>query len=161
MLPLPFNPKKDQIFHLVLCSNYEAGVRTTKNFYCEITGNPKYSPDNKTAYERFKKLHPKTLNGLNRRKKPLQWKILWKIIRQHEGGICDCKCRDFERIEPNYEKCQLLLDWLEEKGYLISFDIKNAWESSPKQYKLNWIVVKMNLGIDPPSALIPPSSLKI
>ncbi len=157
VLPLPFNPKKDQIFHLILCSNYEAGVKATKDFYCKITGNPKYSPNNKKAYERFKSLHSEALRWLNAKKRPLQWRALWKIITQHEDGICDCMCSDFKEIARRIRDRQQILYWLEHEGYIIPFRIKNAWKSSIGQYKLNWKIVKKNLGIDPPSSLKPPS----
>jgi hypothetical protein len=57
-LVLPFQPKKGQTYHIILCSNYEAGVRATRNFYCSKTSNARYSPDNRSAYEQFKNLHP-------------------------------------------------------------------------------------------------------
>lgn len=155
VLPLPFNPKEDQIFHLILCSNYEAGVRATKNFYATKTGNPKYSPDNYVAFRRFKKLHPEILIGLRKPRRPLQWRVLWKIITQHEEGICDCMCKDLRNIEPDPANSQLLLDWLEEKRYLTQVNFENAWDFSIKQYKLDWKVVKQKLGVDPPPPLRP------
>ena len=44
VFPMPFNPKEEQIFHLILCSNYETGVRATRDFYSSKTHNPKYAP---------------------------------------------------------------------------------------------------------------------
>ena len=155
VLPLPFNPKENQIFHLILCSNYEAGIRATKNFYASKTGNPKYSPDNNAAFRRFKRLHPEIFIGLRKPKRPLQWRVLWKIITQHEEGICDCMCKDLREIEPDLGNAQLLLDWLEEKGYLNRVDIENAWGSSIKQYKLDWKVAKEKLEVNPPPSLRP------
>ena len=38
VLPLPFTPKENQLFHLILCSNYETGVKVTKDFYDTVTG---------------------------------------------------------------------------------------------------------------------------
>ena len=151
VLPLPYNPKEDQIFHLILCSNYETGIRATRNFYAVRTGNPKYSPDNRIAFRRFEKLHPEVIIGLRRPKRPLQWRVLWKIITQHEEGICDCMCKDLRSIEPEPGNMQLLLDWLEEKRYLNQIDIENAWGSPIKQYKLDWKVAKERLAVAPPS----------
>lgn len=155
VLPLPFNPKKNQVFHLILCSNFEIGVRATRNFYIEKTGNPKYKPDNAAAFKRFSRLHPEIYRGLKGRRRPLQWLILWKIITQHEEGICDCMCSDLIEIESHPEDCQHLLEWLEEKGYLTPFKIKNAWDSPFKQYKLNWDILRVRLGVDPPPPLVP------
>ena len=58
VLPLPFEPKTGQTYHLFVCSNYEAGIRITRDFYTASTGNPRYSPDNKSAYSKFRSLHP-------------------------------------------------------------------------------------------------------
>lgn len=161
VLPLPFNPKRNQIFHLILCSNFETGVRATRNFYAMKTGNPRYRPNNTLAFRRFRKLHPEIFRGLKGVMRPLQWRILWKIITQHEGGICDCMCSDLIEIEPHPGDCQHLLEWLEEKGYLLPFDIENAWDFSIKQYKLNWAVIKEKLDVDPPLPLLPLSPEEI
>jgi len=155
VLPLPFNPKKYQIFHLILCSNFEVGVRATRNFYIEKTGNPRYRPNNAAAFRKFRRLHPDIFRGIDGRRRPSQWLILWKIITQHEEGVCDCMCSDLSDIEPYPEDCQPLLEWLEEKGYLIPFKIENAWDSTIKQYKLNWDVLKEKLRVDPPPILVP------
>lgn len=153
VLPLPFNPKINQTFHLILCSNFSTGVRATRNFYSDKTGNPKYSPDNKTAFNRFRRSHPEIFVGLSGTKRPLQWRILWKTIVEHEEGICDYMCSDFEDIEACAEKRQRLLEWLEKNEYLERFDIDNAWELPIEQYKLNWSTLKIKLGIDPPLLL--------
>ncbi|MHA1305617.1 MAG: three-Cys-motif partner protein TcmP, partial [Candidatus Heimdallarchaeaceae archaeon] len=50
VLPLPFSPKENQLYHLFLCSNYEAGVNATKNFYAKKTNNPKYQPNNQKTF---------------------------------------------------------------------------------------------------------------
>ncbi|MGI0016873.1 MAG: three-Cys-motif partner protein TcmP, partial [Nitrososphaera sp.] len=44
VLPLPFDPKTGQTYHLFMCSNYEDGVEITKGFYADYTGNDQYSP---------------------------------------------------------------------------------------------------------------------
>jgi hypothetical protein len=161
VLPLPFNPKGSQIFHLILCSNFAIGVRATRNFYSEKTGNPKYSPENKAAFSQFRRCHPEIFIGLSGAKRPLQWRILWKTIADHEEGLCDCMCSDFEDIEPIQEKRQRLLEWLEKNRYLNRLDIDNAWKLAIPQYKLNWVALKERLGVDPPIPLIPLSPKEI
>jgi three-Cys-motif partner protein len=158
VLPMPFNPKHNQTFHIVLSSNYEAGVRATKNFYCNITDNPRYSPNNRRVYERFCRFHPRILRGLTGNKRPLQWLVLWAIIRDHEEGICDSKCNDLTKIEPDSENRQRLLDWLENNGYLKRFIHENAWDSGIKQYVLNWETLARRFEIAPPPPLKPLSS---
>lgn len=155
VLPLPFNPKSNQVFHLILCSNFDTGVRATRNFYSEKTGNPRYSPDNREAFNKFRESHPEVFIGLSRGRRPLQWRILWKTITDHEEGICDCMCGDFEEVEGSPESRQLLLEWLEDNGHLKEFDNDNAWELPVKQYRLNWAIIKKELGVDPPPPLKP------
>lgn len=155
VLPLPFNPKKDQLFHLILCSNYEAGVRMTKDDYSKKTGNPPYRPDNRAAYEQFRRLHRELIYWLKGNQRPAEWKILWKIITQHEGGLCDCECRDVGEIGVPPYQIQAYLEWLEKEGYLVESDIKDAWNSETKQYILNWPVLKKRLDLDSPLPLKP------
>jgi len=157
VLPLPFNPKDDQLFHLILCSNYEDGVKRTKDFYSEKTGNPRYQPDNRAAYRKFRRLHPELLKGLQGNQRPSEWKILWSTITKHEEGICDQFCADYDRanIGRNPNERQVYLEWLENKGYLVEWNVENAWDQSTKQYKINWILLKNKLGIDPPLPLRP------
>lgn len=164
VLPMPFNPKANQIFHLILCSNFETGVRATRNFFCGETDNPEYKPDNKLAFVRFRKLHEEVFEGLSGNRRPKQWLTLWRTITGHEEGICDCMCSDLEDIEENEDKRQELLEWLEHNEYLVKYDSDNAWELPIIQYKLNWATIGSRLGIDPPPPLKPlslkPLSLK-
>jgi len=155
VLPLPFNPRENQVFHLIMCSNYEIGVRATRDFYSRITGNPKYSPDNNIAFNLFRKHHPEILTGLSGRQRPAHWKILWETIRYHEEGICDYMCSDFKEIETNDEKRQKLVEWLKQNGYLNIYDSDNDWKLPIQQYKLNWTTIINKLGIDPPQPLEP------
>jgi hypothetical protein len=152
---MPFNPKGKQIFHLILCSNYEIGVRATRNFYSEVTGNPKYSPDNEVAFQRFKTSHPEIFIGLSRRQRPVFWKLLWDIITNHEEGICDRFCRDFEPIEKSEFERQRILDWLEGKGYLKRVNNNNAWKYKTPLLKVNWEIVENKLEIKRPASLEP------
>jgi len=161
VLPLPFNPKVNQLFHLILCSNFETGVRATRNFYSEKTGNPRYSPENKKAFNEFRKNHPGIFVGLSGARRPLQWRILWKTIVDHEEGLCDSMCSDFEDIEPSQEKRQRLLEWLEKNGYLTRFNIENAWRLPIQQYKLNWSTINDRLRVASPPPLKPLSLKEI
>jgi hypothetical protein len=164
VLPLPFNPKANQVFHLMLCSNYEIGVKATRDFYSEKTGNPKYSPNNSAAFNLFRKHHPEIFMGLSGRQRPLQWRMLWAAVKSHEDGISDCMCTDYILMDEDVDVRQQSLDWLEKQRYLYSLNIGNAWNSPVIQYKLNWATIKEKLGIDPPPPLkalsLKPLSLK-
>ena len=155
VLPMPFNPKGKQIFHLILCSNYEAGVKRTKSAYASETLNPLYKPNNKKAYKKYVSLHPGTTRGLRGNRRPLVWKILWKTIKDHEDGICDCACRDFRKEDSRINVIQRALVWLNSEGYLDKLQIEDAWGSGLPRYVLNWGVVKQKLGVDQPPELTP------
>ena len=151
-------------FSSILCSNFETGVRATRNFYCDITGNPDYTPDNKIAFTRFKERHPDTFRGLRGNRRPLQWRMLWCVITEHEEGICDYTCRDFEGIEQDEAIRQTTLEWLESAGYLVQQNSTNAWQLPIQQYRLNWTTIRDNLRVEPPTPFEPlslkPTSLK-
>ena len=155
VLPMPFKPKEDQLFHLILCSNFETGVRATKDFYSNFTGNPRYNPNNTTAFNYFKAQHPEICVGYSGNQKPIHWKILWEIIKNHEEGICDRLCRSFEQFEKDTNKIQSILNWLEEKGFLYIITKENVWKQAIPQYKLNWDTLKSKWDITPPKILEP------
>ncbi len=155
VLPMPFSPKERQIFHLILCSNYEIGVRATRSFYSNIMNNPKYLPDNTSAFRYFKNQHPELFIGLSGAQRPAHWKILWDIISEHEEGVCDRLCRSFEKIVTDEGKRQRILDWLEEKGYLINKGNANVWRVQIPQYRLDWGSLKNKMNISPPKPFEP------
>lgn len=158
VLPMPFTPKNDQIFHLFLCSNYEAGVKVTRDFYASRTDNPVYLPGRShqsNAYLRFKNAHPETLKGLKGNRRPLQWRLLWKTIKYHEGGMCDRLCKDFESVEPDADKLKPALEWLLAHDYLELLNIKDAWDYPIVRFRLNWAVIKKALNVEPPPELKP------
>lgn len=164
VLPLPFEPRPNQQYHLFMCSNYEAGVRVTRDFYAHYTGNARYSPNVNSAYSRFKNLHPELQQGLSGNRRPDVWKILWKVVREHEGGVCDALCDDLQEVGGNYNGVVPSLKWLQSKGYLNPIPpMTDAWSFALrneiyKQYALDWPVCRQRLGVDPPQALSPLSS---
>ena len=157
VLPLPFEPKPKQLFHLILCSNFETGVRMTRNAYSVKTGNPKYSPDNKKAFQRFRKRHPDLFVDLSGKERPSEWKILWDIIKTHEEGRCDCRCRDLCAEAGDSAKAEGVLKWLASKRYLKETKTRVAWENDRdiRIYKLNWPIVKSALRVEAPPLLKP------
>jgi three-Cys-motif partner protein len=158
VLLMPFNPKENQLFHLILCSNYEAGVNATKNAFASKTLNPIYRPDNNRAYKNFIFHHPETARHLTGRRKPLVWKILWKIIKSHQDGICDSYCKDFRDRDTPITLISRVLEWLRSEGYLENFDVEDSWGSSLPRYRLNWEFLGQKLKIRPPSELTPISA---
>lgn len=160
VLPFPFEPKTGQTYHLFMCSNYEVGVRITRDFYAKYTGNPRYSPDNRKAYSKFKALHPEKVIGLKASKRPEEWKMLWKIITTHEDGICDKYCEDLKKVQPYVGLRAQSLEWLKSKGYLkTSKDLTDAWPEGPTLYRLDWAKLEISFGVKPPPQLKPLSPM--
>jgi three-Cys-motif partner protein len=160
VLPLPFTPKEKQLFHLILCSNYEAGVKVTKDFYDSMTGNPPYLPGltpSQQAYLCFQKNHPE-LTANTGRKRPLEWRILWRIIKYHEEGFCDYLCRDFQVFGSDITETKSAIQWLYSKNYLQLLPPITAWGKLVETYRLNWRTIKKALNIDPPLELKPISA---
>lgn len=156
VLPLPFNPKSGQLFHLILCSNYEDGVKATRQEFAKMTGNPKYTPDNRSAFRRFRVLHPETFRGLKGKQRPCEWKILWSVVTSHEEGRCDCMCRDLCDTAGDSAKTEPVLQWLAEKGYLKSIEDNAAWPMERiKRYSLDWETVREKLGTEAPPLITP------
>jgi len=153
VLPFPFKPKSDQLYHLFVCSNYEGGIAIAKKFYAKNTQNPIYSPDYNTAFLKFRIAHQ--IPYFKKNTKPLIWKILWRIIKDHEEGICDVNCVDLKKLEYDYSTRKYTLEWLHENNYLEKIHHYVSWTKKPEIYQLNWKTVKTNLKIDPPEILLP------
>ncbi|MDE1845160.1 MAG: three-Cys-motif partner protein TcmP [Thaumarchaeota archaeon] len=160
VLPLPFEPKKNQTYHLFMCSNYEAGVEITRRFYTKYTNNPKYSPSNEIAYSKFIGLHAeKKMKGKSRSS---EWKILWAIIKEHDEGLCDVECRDLIRIQPESELLKKSLLWLVSKGYIKKINqMTDTWNNVPDLYRLDWNFVKEKLDVPSPPELKPMESKRV
>lgn len=158
VLAMPFAPKKEQLFHLVLCSNYDAGIKMTKDSFSSKTGNPTYLPGrspHENAYAMFKKAHPEMVAATNGRRKPLAWRILWRTIKYHEDGMCDCLCKDFEEIEPNTGSVASALKCLHSKGYLHPINVQSAWQIPITRYAVKWQTIESSLNVEPPPKLKP------
>lgn len=156
VVPMPFKPRRDQLYHLFMCSNYETGITLTKRFYAKYAENDSYSPDNHAAYSRFKQLHPAAVAGYSGNQRPIVWKMLWAVIRNHEEGLCDIRCDDLRAIDESWQSRLGALQWLQITGYLTKGDpLTDAWEDKVPMYKLDWKVVQKNLEVQPPKDLVP------
>jgi len=152
VLAFPFKPKQNQEYHLFMCSNYEEGINITRKFYANHTGNPKYSPDYDKAFLNFRVAHK--IPYFKKNTKPPIWRILWRIVKDHEEGICDVNCFDLKRIVPDYVTRKTALEWLEEQGYLEKINhLTTAWIRKPDIFQMKWDKVKNNLKIDLPPKL--------
>ncbi len=154
VLPFPFTPKLSQTYHLFMCSNYEEGINIPKKFYTKYTGNHPFAPDYNRAFLKFRIAHQ--IPYFKKSTRPLIWRILWRIIKDHEEGICDVNCIDLKRLEQDYLIRKTTLEWLEEQGYLEKIDFFNTfWRYRPDTFQLDLKIVKKNLDIDPPPRFKP------
>ena len=154
VLPLPFEPKPNQTYHLFMCSNDEEGINITKKFYTDYSKNPKYLPDHISAYKKFVWLHPKKrIRGSAR---SYEWKVLWRIVRNHEDGLCDKKCTDLIEKVSDVQTLVDSLEWLCSEKYLDKIEHASIpWEKRPQLYQLNWNIVEERLKVKRPVELIP------
>jgi three-Cys-motif partner protein len=157
VLPLPFNPKEKQIYHLVYCSNFEVGIRATREYYLSLTKKQKFNPDNKRTYSRFLFLHPELQKQISGNNRPSEWKILWALIKQEEG-VRDRLCPDLKEIVPDQTRRQQCLDWLRDHHYVELVNIESAWYDAIPKYRLNWSGIYERLRIVPPTPLSPISN---
>lgn len=158
VLPLPFEPKTGQFYHLFFTSNYEAGIRITKKFYTDFTNNSPQSAESSQVYKVFKGRHgaESLFLGLKPQERPLEWKMLWDIIKNHEEGLCDIESPNLVKMEKDDTIRQAALEWLEENDYIEPvYNLNLKWEFHPQIYQLNWEKIENTLGVHPPHKLEP------
>ena len=154
VLPFPFKPKAEQQYHLFMCTNYEGGTYITNKFYTRNTSNESTHLDNDRSFMYFKNIH--RISPFKKSQRPEEWKILWKIIVEHQDGYCDTHCQDLRRIIPDYQRRKSALEWLEDNGYIDRiYHLTTSWAVKPTFYKLNWDTVTENLQIKKPEELKP------
>ena len=154
VLPLPFIPKHGQLYDLMICSNFEDGIKVTRDFYCYYTGNPRYEPENPLAYGKFITQFPETVRGLRGSQRPVEWKVLWHVIRYCEGGLCDLGCKGIKE-KGTKDEVRGAFRWLLSNGYLSPLrGVPSAWPQIPR-YQLNWEKTAATLDVRPPAGLEP------
>ena len=154
ILALPFTPKINQLYHIFICSNYAVGTTINRAVYEKLTKNTPYRPDNRRTHKKFLEHHPEKKEYGPRRS--TEWKVLWKVIREHEDGMCDIKCKTLIEIQKDPNLLGDALQWLESKKYIKQIKhFSNAWPYPPILYTLNWDVVKQSLNLEPPEELKP------
>ncbi len=154
VVPMPFVPKNKQTYHLIFCTNYFAGANIITRFYKNATNN-EWSPDHKIYYKKFRKLHESEVNLPDSNKRPLEWRILWRIIRNYRFGKFDDYCRDLRKLERNSAKFFRILKWILKKGYIKRYIFFEEETRSKPRYELNWLIITKDLGLEEPPSLNP------
>ncbi|MHA2142632.1 MAG: three-Cys-motif partner protein TcmP [Candidatus Thorarchaeota archaeon] len=162
VVPLPFIPKTNQIYHVFCCSNFDVGTNVLSKIYESRTQKVGLQADNKQTYSKFKRLYPTLVRKCKGRSRPSEWKVLWHVMRNHADGICDETCRTLrEDKADSVSDLKSALKWLKNEGFLKRIKIPNwPWKQARfPVYKINWKVAKSKLGVEKPlrpRPLMPP-----
>ena len=154
VIPMPFAPKENQIYHLIFCTNYYAGANIFTNFYSTATNN-EWKPDNRTYYNKFKVLHRGDIIFPRGNRRPSEWKILWQLIKNYRFGKFDTHCRDLKEKEPYISKLHKSMKWLISKAYIKKYRNSNEKFNTLPRYELIWPTITKNLGLEKPPSLEP------
>jgi len=146
VIPMPFAPKKDQVYHLFFCSNYHEGAKIITNFYSNETDN-KWKPNNMLHYKKFKELYENTIFFPGGSSRPNEWKVLWRIVTYYRLGKFDKLCGDLIEIAQSESRLLKTIDWLKSEGYVKNY--------STTRFELNWEPITNNLGLEQPPPFEP------
>jgi len=154
VIPLPFCPKKDQLFHLIFCSNYSVGNRGIQGVYKKYTRKSISDPLNEGIYQYFKTKYSNTFNFEGNRR-PLEWKLLWEIIcvlAPDDGGFIEEGCFEFERkLNADKQKIDQAFEWLMKEGFIVKTKPLN-WMWSNEEimdiYRLNHERIRIVLNLN-------------
>lgn len=158
VLPLPFVPKKHQVYHVLCCSNFDVGMTVIRKFYENYTGKPfGLRAKNKNTYARFKSRYPGIVREYTGNKRPVVWKVLWRIMKNHIDGLSDEYC-DFgdalyNALTCKHESLNPVLQWLKNEGYIKSVQIHEwPWRDNTMFpiYQIDWKRTHKELGVEKP-----------
>lgn len=154
VIPMPFAPKDDQLYHLIFCSNFCEGASIISRFYEKSTNNI-WQPDNRTIYNKFRQLHKGdiTFPGGNRR--PVEWKLLWNFIKNYNNGKFDILSRDVHKIEDKRIILQESMNWLIDKNYIKNYSFTQYRGRNVDRYELNWKQIEIKLNLKRPPSFEP------
>ena len=152
VVPLPFVPKRNELYHVFCCSNFSVGTSVLSSIYGEYAQSFGLQADNNSTYNIFKAKYPSLLADLSPRKRPVEWRVLWHVMRNHADGICDNRCRTLLEIAGNEQNVKKKIKWLEKENYLKQFNVQYWPWDAPKFtiYQIDWEVVNEKLNVDRP-----------
>jgi len=154
VIPMPFTPKENQLYHLIFCSNYQPGARIFSNFYEKLTNN-KWNPNNRATYNQFCRIHRNDIMFPGGNKRPYEWKILWHVIKNYNHGKFDEDCRDILELEKSRVDPQESFEWLKKHGYITIYSVENYEEEEIERYELNWATIEKKLKLNRPAPFKP------
>ncbi len=160
VLPVPFQPRTEQMYHLLCCSNYEVGINAIKSNWAHLVSMHKgnliqsgVTDHANSVYPDFKRLHPELIRSLpTRMRRPLEWKILWQIAKSFVDGTADSFDRSLLKIVPDQSELDTILKWLADEHYILQVsNIPWAWELQEPlcRYRAAYDVLSDRLGLSP------------
>ncbi len=158
VMAIPFQPKPKQIYHLLCCSNYEVGMNRIISEWAHLVSMHRgvrirsgVTDHGNTIFPRFKRVHPE-LQPPPRKRRPLEWQILWKITKDFVYGTADSRCKSLVDLNGPPIDLEMFLEWLSEKKYLeVIEDIPWAWKNDEKipRYHVNYEVLYNEFDLAP------------
>ncbi len=147
VVPMPFAPKIDQLYHLIFCSNYREGAGIISRFYSRSTGN-QWNPNNRLIYNRFKSIFRDRLNFPGGNRRPTEWKLLWNFIKYYQYGKFDSLSSDVQEISSN--DIEKSFNWLEKENLIKISSITSYKGEEISRYELNWTTINAILNMQKP-----------
>ncbi len=169
VMPVPFQPKTEQIYHLLCCSNYDVGINAIKSNWAHLVSMHKgmlvqsgVTTHANSIFPNFRELHPDLIRSLPAgKRRPIEWRILWKIAKSFVDGTADSRDRSLLEITEIQTELDSFLSWLANENYLeIITDIPWAWEGYEEvpRYRAAYDVLSDMLGLAPPILMEPLTS---
>lgn len=152
VIPMPFAPNNNQLYHLLFCSNFRKGASIISRFYSRSTEN-QWNPNNRIIYNQFKSKYMNKLNFPGGNRRPAEWKLLWNFIKHYQNGKFDELSRDVqENTNNDYENP---FNWLEREN-LINLFSKTMYKGREiSRYELNWTTINTVLNLEKPNDFKP------
>ncbi|MFQ5833946.1 MAG: hypothetical protein ACE5H4_14665 [Candidatus Thorarchaeota archaeon] len=166
VLPIPFQPKKGQTYHILCCSNYEVGINLIRSEWEHLVGIHKGERVRsgvidlaKDVFPRFSAEYPGIMLSRKKgQKRPSEWRVLWKVAREFADGTCDQNCKSLIDIAGSSAEVERCLEWSESEGFLTrETKIPWAWAKHPQfpRFRANYNRLNEVLGISLPLPMRP------
>lgn len=157
VVPLPFEPKRSQTYHVFCCSNYDVGISVIRSIYTKYMQPFGLEADNAATYKEFQKRHPSFCKSYTGSRKPPEWKVLWHVMRNCTDGLCDLLCETLHEKAESVVDLKKVFRTLVGLKYLKEVKVQDWPWKAPKFpiYQIDWNTVKSKLGVKKPKAPIP------
>ncbi len=169
VLPVPFQPKPNQNYHLLCCSNYEVGINVIKSNWSHLVSMHRgilskagISEHANSIYNHFKSKYPEIVAGRPQgTQKPPEWRILWTLIKKYVDGTGDSLDSVLLEIVESNSDLDSILGWLASEGFIFPLEeIPWSWSGIHPIIRYHADYAKLNdiLQLAPPISMSPLTS---